>query len=128
MLRQLLIDRIATGWRSLSECLDLRRREAANQTFPSRLSIVTDALFNIGDHVRRRSAPDKSGVVKDRYRSDQTNEWIYKVHFGSPPAKSVPGTDLEPVPTDQDPWQDLIDGRYESVAVYHKLLTFERIN
>jgi hypothetical protein len=51
--------------------------------------------FNIAEHVRRRSAPDKSGVIKDRYWSDQTEEWIYKVHFGVPPAKNVPETDLE---------------------------------
>src|SRR5262245_11614178 len=87
-----------------------------------------EPLFNVNDHVRRRSAPDRSGVVRERYRSDQTNEWIYKVHFGVPPAKGVPETDLERVPVDQDPWHDLIDGRYEGASVYHKLLTFERIN
>ncbi len=87
-----------------------------------------DPLFDVGDHVRRRSAPDKSGVVRDRYWSDQTEEWIYKVHFGVPPAKNVPETDLEHVPEDGDVWRDLLDGRTEGLGVYQKLLTFERIN
>ena len=84
--------------------------------------------YDLHAYVRRRSAPDKSGLVRERFWSDQTDEWIYKVQFGMPPSKSVPEEDLELVPEDANPWRDLLEGRTEGVGVYQKLLTFERIN
>ena len=86
------------------------------------------AKFAVSDYVYRRSAPDKHGVVRDRTWSDQTEEWIYRVLFGGPPARSVPETDLDLVLDETDPWRDLLEGRTESLGVYQKLLTFERIN
>ena len=35
--------------------------------------------YDLHAYVRRRSAPDKSGLVRERFWSDQTDEWIYKV-------------------------------------------------
>jgi SNF2 family DNA or RNA helicase len=84
--------------------------------------------FSIGDHVRRRSAPAQSGVVKQKDWSDQDSGWLYKVNFGMPPARMVPDGDLELVPEDVDPWIDLLTGRTDGAQAFQKLLTFERVH
>ena len=50
-------------------------------------------LFKAGDAVRRRSAPDSVGIVKQVSWDDQAEECRYRVQF-SGQVKSVPEGDL----------------------------------
>lgn len=88
----------------------------------------TRPLFEPKDYVRRKSQPDKSGVVKECLRDEQVDGWRYLVIFGGPPARDVPESDLQLVPEEIDPWDDLVQGRHEGADAYQKLLTFERLN
>ena len=83
-------------------------------------------LFSVGSPVRRRVAPDQVGVVREIVSSEQVEEWLYKVQFGTQ-TRTVPEQDLEPLPEDTDPWSDLLKGRFEGSETFQKLLTFERL-
>ena len=84
-------------------------------------------LFNVGDAVRRRSAPDFVGIVRQVSWDEQADECRYRVQF-SGQLKSVPEGDLERLPDTKDLAQDLLDGRVEGAANFQRLLTFERLH
>ena len=68
---------------------------------------MTDpASFNTGDFVRRRNNPDQAGAVVCSSWDDQTDEWIFVVRFGNS-RKAVPESELELLPEEVDPWEEL---------------------
>lgn len=83
--------------------------------------------YAVGEVVRRVTAPDQVGQVREVYWSDQTDEWMCRVRFGLR-AITLPERALEPLLEAVDPWQDLIDGRTAGPTAFKQLLTFERIS
>ena len=83
-------------------------------------------MFAVGQVIRRRSAPDQTGVVREVKWNEQSDECGYRVQFGGQ-MKSVPESDMEPLPEILDPWADLEAGRVEGAAAFQRLLTFERL-
>src|SRR5688572_11767023 len=81
--------------------------------------------FAVAQVVRRRSAPDQTGVVREVKWNDQLEECTYRVQFGGQ-LKGVPESDLELLPEILDPWEDLRVGRVEGAGAFQRLLTFER--
>ena len=69
----------------------------------------------------------KIGAVRDIVSSEQVDERLYRVQFGTH-TRTVPEQVLEPLPKDTDPWSDLLEGRFEGGATFQKLLTFERLH
>lgn len=76
--------------------------------------------------MRRCSARNDVGVVREVVCHEQVDELLYKVRFGIQ-TRTVPEQDLELLPDDADLWSDLIEGRFEGSEVFRKLLTFERL-
>ena len=76
--------------------------------------------------MRRRAAPGQVGVVRDIVPNEQLCERLYRVQFGTQ-TRTVPEQDLELLPADTDPWQDLLKHRFEGTETFQKLLTFERL-
>lgn len=76
--------------------------------------------------MRRRSSPEQVGVIRAVLSSDQLDEQLYKVQFGTQ-SRTVSEHDLEPLREDADPWADLLELRTEGAASFQKLLTFERL-
>lgn len=83
--------------------------------------------FPVRSIVRRRAAPDQVGVVRDIVPNEQLCERLYRVRFGTQ-TRTVPEQDLELLPEDTDPWEDLRNGRFEGTEAFQKLLTFERLH
>ncbi len=83
--------------------------------------------FKVSDVVRRKSAPDKVGVVREVRWHEQTDDCLYRVQFGNG-TFTVPEEDLELLPPERDPWGDVVNGRVEGAATFQRLLTFERLS
>jgi len=82
--------------------------------------------YKQGEVVRRKSAPDKVGQVREARWNEQAEEWTYRVQFGGA-INSVPESDLEYLPEIRDAWEDLARGRVDGPHTLHRLLTFERL-
>ena len=83
--------------------------------------------FRVGDPVRRKSQPDAVGVIRDQgYPEEATGKWIYRVQFGSA-LRGVAHTELEPLPENTDPWDDIRTGTFASAEAFRTLMTFERL-
>ncbi|MGE5359805.1 MAG: hypothetical protein ACM3NQ_12380 [Bacteroidales bacterium] len=66
------------------------------------------------------------GVVCELVWSDQFDDWLYKVRFGTE-LKTVAPEDIEPLPKDREPIDDFREGRLLGGDEFQRLLTFERL-
>jgi len=82
--------------------------------------------FKKGDYVRRKSAPDQCGLVRDVELSPQAGVFWYLINFGGV-RTSVAEGDLELVPDSEDAWDALRGGRVAGASAFHLTLTLERL-
>jgi superfamily II DNA or RNA helicase len=87
---------------------------------------MSSPKFANGDLVRRRNNPDAVGQVANAHWDDAAEEWTYEVRFGSG-IRGVPEVELEVMPSDADPWEELAAGRVAGAAALKALLTYERL-
>ena len=88
---------------------------------------MSRARYAIGTAVRRRSQPDAVGVVRDAgYLQEATGDWIYRVQFGSA-TRGVAESELELLPEDADPWEDVREGVFAGAPAFRTLMTHERL-
>lgn len=83
-------------------------------------------VFESGDVVRRKIAPDQVGVVREKKWSDQLEEYLYRVQFGTA-TRNLPADDIELLPSDRSEWVDLLGDRCAGAEAFQRLLTFERL-
>jgi SNF2 family DNA or RNA helicase len=88
--------------------------------------MTSEPVFRNGDVVRRKTAPATVGVVRDAYWQEATSEWICRVQFGSS-TRGVAASDLELLPEEVDPWEDVRQGRFGGHRSFLKLMTYERL-
>lgn len=88
---------------------------------------MKSGLFGVGDVIRRKSRPDAVGVIRDKgYLQEATGDWIYRVQFGNA-TRGVAENDLESLPTDSTPWDDIRENRLAGDSAFRSLMTFERL-
>ena len=77
--------------------------------------------------VRRKVQPDIVGVIRDDgYLEEATSNWIYRVQFGNA-TRGVSASELERLPEESVPWDDIRNGRFSGWRAFQNVLTFERL-
>lgn len=82
--------------------------------------------FELGTIVRRKAQPSVVGRIRNKYFEEATQEWIYRVQFGNS-VRGVSESELELLPDDVDPWDDVRSVRFGNADDFVNLLTYERL-
>lgn len=65
-------------------------------------------------------------IRDDGYLQEATGDWILRVQFGNA-TRGIAADDMELLPADSSPWDDILANRLSGASAFRSLMTFERL-